>query len=452
MKVLKFGGTSMATAEQIKKVYGIIISDPNRRLVVVSAPGKRYDDDIKITDLLIKYANKISLNQFAEEEKGLIIQRYIEIAEGLELDREIIESIVDDINNQLTQSYSDINYFIEAVKSIGENTSAKIIAYYFQKMGHEAYYINPKDAGLILSDELGKARVLDKSYTNLNALKERSGILIFPGFFGYTDEGNIITFPRGGSDITGSILAAALNADIYENFTDVDSIYVVNPKIINNPKEICQLTFTEMRELSYSGFTVFNEEALMPAYRAGITVNVRNTNNPNAKGTMIVQERETYNNPITGIASDNGFCSIYVSKYLMNREVGFGRKLLKILEDENLSYEHTPSGIDNISIILREHQLNSDSEERILSRIKRELQVDDIMIQHNLAMVMIVGEGMKQTIGIAARATMALAEAGINIEMINQGSSEVSMMFGISAEDEKLAVTALYNEFFAKYA
>jgi len=449
MKVLKFGGTSMATAEQIKKVYDIIISDPERRMVVVSAPGKRFENDIKITDLLIKYANKISLNQIAEEEKGLILRRYIEIAEGLKLDREIIESIVDGINNQLTYSYNDLNYFFEAVKSIGENTSAKIVAHYFQKMGHEAYYINPKEAGLILSDELGKARVLDKSYTNLNALKERSGILIFPGFFGYTDEGNIITFPRGGSDITGSILAAALNADIYENFTDVDSIYVVNPKIINNPKEICQLTFTEMRELSYSGFTVFNEEALMPAYRAGITVNVKNTNNSSAKGTMIVQERETYTNPITGIASDNGFCSIYVSKYLMNREVGFGRKLLKILEDENLSYEHTPSGIDNISVILREHQLNSTSEERILTRIKNELQVDDIMIQHNLAMVMIVGEGMKQTVGIAARATMALAEARINIEMINQGSSEVSMMFGISAEDEKRAVTALYNEFFA---
>lgn len=449
MKVLKFGGTSMATAEQIKKVYNIIISDPERRLVVVSAPGKRYDDDFKITDLLIKYANKVRLNQIAEEEQNHILERYIEIAEGLELEREIIQLIVNDITNQLTQLYSDINYFIEAVKSIGEDTSAKIIAYYFQKMGLEAHYVNPKEAGLILSSELGNARVLDKSYTNLRVLKERSGILIFPGFFGYTEDGNIITFPRGGSDITGSILAVALEADIYENFTDVDSIYVVNPKIINRPKEICQLTFTEMRELSYSGFTVFNEEALMPAYRAGITVNVKNTNNPSAKGTMIVQEREVYNNPITGIASDNGFCSIYVSKYLMNREVGFGRKLLKILEDENLSYEHTPSGIDNISVILREQQLNRATEERILTRIKNELQVDDIVIQHNLAMVMIVGEGMKQTIGIAARATMALAEAKINIEMINQGSSEVSMMFGIAAEDEKRAVTALYKEFFA---
>lgn len=449
MKVLKFGGTSMATAEQIKKVYDIIISDPKRRLVVVSAPGKRYDNDIKITDILIEYAHKVSLNQLAEEEKSLILQRYIEIAEGLELDRNIIESIVVDINSKLTQSYSDINYFIEAVKSIGEDTSAKIVAYYFQKMGVEANYINPKEAGLILTNELGNARVLDKSYGNLKSLKERSGILIFPGFFGYTEEGNIITFPRGGSDITGSILAAALEVDIYENFTDVDSIYVVNPKIINRPKEISQLTFTEMRELSYSGFTVFNEEALMPAYRAGITVNVKNTNNPSAKGTMIVQERDAYANPITGIASDNGFCSIYVSKYLMNREVGFGRKLLKILEDENLSYEHTPSGIDHLSIILREHQLNSDSEERILTRIKNELDVDDIMLQHNLAMIMIVGEGMKQTIGIAARATMALAESRINIEMINQGSSEVSMMFGIAAEDEKRAVTALYREFFA---
>lgn len=448
MKIIKFGGTSMATAEQLKKVYDIIISDPERRLVVVSAPGKRYDDDIKVTDLLIKYANKISLGQLADEEHILILQRFTEIAEGLELEREYIESIIDDINIQLTQSYSDINYFTEAVKSIGESTNAKIITYYFQKLGHEAHYISPKDAGLILSNELGNARVLDKTYKNLKVLRERSGVLIFPGFFGYTEEGKIITFPRGGSDITGSILAAALEADIYENFTDVDSIYVVNPKIIKNPKEINQLTFTEMRELSYSGFTVFNEEALMPAYRAGIAVNVKNTNNPDAKGTMIVPKRETYNNPITGIASDNQFCSIYVSKYLMNREIGFGRKLLKIIEDENLSYEHTPSGIDNISVIIREKQLDSALEERILTRIRSELLVDDVVIQHNLAMIMIVGEGMKQTIGIAARATMALANAKINIEMINQGSSEVSMMFGIAAEDEKRAVTALYNEFF----
>lgn len=448
MKVLKFGGTSMATAEQIKKVYDIIVSDPDRRLVVVSAPGKRYEDDVKITDLLIKYANKISLNQLAEEEKQLILQRYLEIAQGLELDQDVVDLIIDDVNYQLTQSFIDINYFTEAIKSIGENTNAKIVAHYFQKMGHEAYYINPKDAGLILSDELGKARVLDKSYANLKTLRNRSGVLIFPGFFGYTEDGKIITFPRGGSDITGSILAAAINAEIYENFTDVDSVYVVNPKIISNPKEISQLTFKEMRELSYSGFTVFNEEALMPAYRAGITVNIKNTNNPTAKGTLIVQERDTYVNPITGIASDNGFCSIYVSKYLMNREVGFGRKLLKILEDENLSYEHTPSGIDHLSVILREQQLNYEVEERILTRIKNELQVDDIMIQHNLAMIMIVGEGMKQTVGIAARATKALAESGINIEMINQGSSEVSMMFGIAANDEKLAVSALYKEFF----
>jgi aspartate kinase len=246
----------------------------------------------------------------------------------------------------------------------------------------------------------------------------------------------------------GSILANGVKADLYENFTDVDAVYSVNPTIVQNPKEIKELTYREMRELSYAGFSVFHDEALIPAFRAGIPVNVKNTNNPSAPGTKIVNERANSNGPVIGIASDEGFCSIYVSKYLMNREIGFGRKLLQILEDYGLTYEHVPSGIDDITVILRQSQMDNELEKAITDRIITELHADEVIIEHNLALIMVVGEGMRHNVGTTARASNALANAGVNIEMINQGSSEVSMMFGVKEPQEKRAVQALYNEFF----
>jgi aspartate kinase len=270
-----------------------------------------------------------------------------------------------------------------------------------------------------------------------------------PGFFGYSKEGDVLTFSRSGSDITGSILANGVKADLYENFTDVDAVYAVNPSIVTNPKEIKELTYREMRELSYAGFSVFHDEALIPAYRAGIPVQVKNTNNPSAPGTRIVNTRKNTNGPVIGIASDDGFCSIYISKYLMNREIGFGRKVLQILEDYHLSYEHVPSGIDDMSVILRESQFDKETEKKIVERIKTELHADEVTIEHDLALIMVVGEGMRHNVGTTSRAAKALAVAGINIDMINQGSSEVSMMFCVKAYDEKRAVQALYNEFFA---
>ena len=243
-------------------------------------------------------------------------------------------------------------------------------------------------------------------------------------------------------------MAAATDAEVYENFTDVDCVFAANPKIIANPKTLSQLTYREMRELSYAGFGVFHDEALEPVYRAGIPVCIKNMHSPSAPGTMIVFERTVPNGPVAGIASDVGFATIYVFKYLMNREVGFGRKLLQIIEEEDLSYEHTPSGIDSISIILRDSQLTPAVEARVVARIKSELAVDDIFVERELALVMIVGEGMRHTKGIATRATGAFARAGVNIEMINQGSSEVSMMFGVKADDNEKAVKALYEEFF----
>jgi aspartate kinase len=451
MKIAKFGGTSLANAEQIKKVSQIILADSNRKIIVVSAPGKTTKEDTKVTDLLITCAEKYVKDQEAEQELKAVIERYREIAQDLQLGDEIVEEISSDLSQRLTADCSNISRYMDSMKAAGEDNSAKIVARYLQSQGKEAHYIHPKEAGFIVSNEYGNAQLLPESYQKLKALRERSGIIVFPGFFGYSNEGNIVTFSRGGSDITGSILAAAIKADLYENYTDVDSVFSVNPQIIDQPKEIKEITYREMRELAYAGFGVFHEEALIPAFKAGIPVCVKNTNNPSAPGTMIMAERETGQNPVAGIASNGHFCSIYVSKFLMNREIGFGRRLLQILEDEGLSYEHTPSGIDNISVIIRDEQLaNKETEERVVTRIKQELEVDDILIERDLALVMIVGEGMRKSVGVASRVTKALFGARVNIDMINQGSSEVSMMFGVRAEDEIKAVSAIYNEFFAK--
>lgn len=448
MKVAKFGGTSLANAEQIRKVCDIVTSDPERRLVVVSAPGKRYKEDIKVTDLLISLAEAFLAKGFANTEINAVIDRYREIAVELNLGEEIVKIIEDDLRGRLIADTSNKEKVMDSLKAAGEDNSAKIVACYLNSIGVEAHYINPKEIGLLLSDEFGNARVLPESYDNLKALNNKSGIMIFPGFFGYSINGDVVTFPRGGSDITGSILAAAVKAEVYENFTDVDSVYAANPNIIENPKAIPVFTYKEMRELSYAGFSVLHEETLEPVYRMGIPVCIKNTNNPQAPGTFIVPGRETNDGPVVGIASDKGFCNLYISKYMMNREIGFGRKVLQILEDEGLSYEHTPSGIDNISVILREKQFDKSSEERVIRRIKEELIVDDIFVTRDKAIAMIVGEGMIHTVGIAVRATGALAKAGVNIEMINQGSSEVSVMFGIDASDNIKAVKALYEEFF----
>ncbi|HHW47723.1 MAG TPA: aspartate kinase [Clostridiaceae bacterium] len=448
MKVAKFGGTSLASAGQIKKVCNIILSDPERQIIVVSAPGKRDKNDTKVTDMLIACAESYLANGNADEETEKVVTRYAEIAQELGLSNEIVDAIRDDIKERLKITSSGREGFIDSLKAAGEDNCAKLVAAYLQSIGVDAKYINPKDAGLILSNEYGNAQVLPQSYDNLKSLKNIPGIKIFPGFFGYSLNGEIVTFSRGGSDITGSILAAAVNADLYENYTDVDCVYSVNPNIVPNPQPIREITYREMRELSYAGFSVFHEEALVPVYRKGVPVRIKNTNNPDAPGTTIVLHREKYNGPVVGIAGDKGFCTIYISKYLMNREIGFGRKVLQILEDEGLSYEHIPSGIDHMSIVMRESQLTKDIEKRVIRRIYDELAVDHITVEHDQALIMIVGEGMQRTIGIAARITGALARASVNIEMINQGSSEESIMIGVRADDCTKAIQAIYHEFF----
>lgn len=240
-----------------------------------------------------------------------------------------------------------------------------------------------------------------------------------------------------------------VEAELYENFTDVDCVFSANPKVVNDPVEIKEITYREMRELSYAGFSVFHDEALMPVYKIGVPVNIKNTNNPSAPGTRIVPSRPATGRPVTGISADSGFSTLYVSKYLMNREVGFGRKLLQILEDENISYEHTPSGLDDISVIMRSNQLTPENEARILSRVKEELHAEYVEMRHGFSMIVIVGEGMRHNTGLVACVATAISKTGANIEMINQGSSEVSLVFGVLQEYENRILQALYEEFFA---
>jgi len=448
MKVCKFGGTSMANSQQVKKVCSIVTSDKDRRIVVVSAPGKRFDGDIKVTDMLIDCANKYLSNDDYESVLNDIIGRYAEIANDLNLGSQIVSDIENNLKTRISMNYTSAEKFMDCMKAAGEDNAARLIAYYMNSQGIPARYMNPKEAGLFLSDEYGNARVLPQSFKNLAKLKDVEGIIIFPGFFGYSLSGEVVTFPRGGSDITGSILAAALEVDVYENFTDVDSVFVASPKLIKNPKAISELTYREMRELSYAGFSVLHEETLEPVYQRGIPVNIRNTNNPSSPGTMITPTRKLNDCPVAGIAGDKGFCSINIHKYMMNREIGFGRKVLQILEEDCIPFEHMPSGIDDISIIVREKDLNDEKKSRIMERIAKELRVDSVVIEYGLALIMVVGEGMISTVGVMSRITKALARNNINIRMVNQGSSEVSIMLGVKEADADNAVISIYNEFF----
>ena len=448
LKVSKFGGSSLATAEQVRRVCDIITADPGRRLIVVSAPGKRYSQDIKVTDLLIAAASERLTGKIGASECAEVIERYRSIASELELPPEVMDPIARDLTERLENSTTDADLYMDTMKAGGEDNCARLIAQVLQARGVDAHYVNPKEAGLLLSDEPGNAQVLPEAYNRLRDLHERPGITIFPGFFGYSEQGNVVTFSRGGSDITGAILASAVRAEVYENFTDVDSVFAANPSIVKNPVPIAELTYREMRELSYAGFSVFHDEALEPVYRAQVPVNIRNTNNPKAEGTLIVPSRKSTDIPVVGIAAMDSVCCIYLSKYLMNRQIGFGRRLLQILEAEDISFEHIPSGIDNMSVILREDNLSTQKEKRIIEQIRQTLAPEDIFVERGLSLIMVVGEGMRHTIGIASRATNALAGAKVNIEMINQGSNEVSMMFGIKSNDMETAVQALYAEFF----
>ena len=444
MKVTKFGGSSLASASQLKKVLDIIKDDPERRFVVVSAPGKRNAEDTKVTDALIRYYKEFTSDKDVTQTQQWIIERYRAITEELGLKDSIIQEIAEDIYDLTNLPKKGNPFTYDAFLAAGENNNAKLIAAYFNQNG----YIHPKEAGITVTAEPSNARILPSSYDKIEELKDSSEVIVIPGFFGVTQDGDICTFSRGGSDITGSIIAAGVKADLYENFTDVNGIFAAHPGIIKHPHSIPELTYKEMRELAYAGFSVLHDEALVPAYRGKIPLVIKNTNNPDHPGTRIVLEHSNDHVTVVGIAGDSGFVSINTTKYLMNREVGFGRKVLQILEDLNISWEHMPTGIDDLSIILRSRELTPIKEQEILKQLTQKLEVDTAEIEHDLSIIMIVGEKMKSQVGVTATAAKALSENEVNIQMISQGSSEVSIMFVVSKDQEEKAIKALYQAFF----
>lgn len=448
MKVAKFGGSSLADATHIKMVCDILEQDSDRHIVVVSAPGKRNPDDSKVTDLLILLAKERLAGTDYDASMKAVFDRFENIAEELSV-MDVMDSIKTRITTVASAPYTDDIKYLDSVKAMGEDCSARVLAAYLNSIGRKAIYCDPQKCGLVLEhDAVGKAVIQDESYTNLSSLKNEEALCIFPGFFGYNKNGEIITFSRGGSDITGSVLAAAVGATVYENWTDVDNVFAVNPSIVKNPFPITEITYDEMRELAYAGFSVLHEEALFPVYKRGIPVNIKNTNNPHAKGTMIVSKRTHYDSLVTGIAGEKGFCTITINKYLMNREVGFILGLLTIFAEEGVSVEHIPSGIDSVTLIVRKKYFTLEKQEIIVNRIKNELNVESISVGRDLAIVMIVGQAMENSVGIMARAASALGNAGINLKIVDQGASEISMMFGVAEEYCSFAVRALYKELF----
>lgn len=449
MKVTKFGGSSLASATQLEKVFHIVQSDAERRFVVVSAPGKRTSEDTKVTDALIKYYREYCDGQDVTASQEWIINRYQGMVDELGFTSKSIAKIASSIRELATLPIEDNEFLYDTFLAAGEDNNAKLIAEYFSHKGLPARYVHPKEAGIFVTAEPGDAQILPASYDSIEELRKAEEVLVIPGFFGVTKKGQICTFSRGGSDITGSIIAAGVKADLYENFTDVDGIFAAHPGIIHQPHSIPEVTYREMRELAYAGFSVLHDEALLPAYRGRIPLVIKNTNNPDHPGTRIVLEHTGNTLPVVGIAADDDFVSINVSKYLMNREVGFGRKLLQILEDLNIRWEHMPTGIDDLSVVLRGRELTPIKEEEILRQLNR-LEVDRAEIEYGLSIIMIVGEQMKSSVGVAATATTALSQRNINLAMISQGASEVSVMFVVRTEERNEAIRALYDAFFAK--
>lgn len=445
MKVAKFGGSSVSTADQIKKVLNIVNSDEDRRIIIVSAPGKRHKEDVKTTDLLIRLYEKVidDLDYISKKEE--IIQRYADIIYELDMSDNLLTTIDQTLENFITTLKDKPSRLLDALLSCGENFNAQLIAEYNNSQGIPTRYISPGEAGIQVTDLPQNAQILDQSYEALYNLRTYDEKLIVPGFFGVSRQNYIVTFPRGGSDITGAIVARGVRADLYENFTDVSGIFRANPTIVKNPEVIDEITYREMRELSYAGFGVFHDEALQPLHKDRIPVVIKNTNRPNDTGTFIRHDREiNSSNIVSGISCDKGFTVLNIKKYLMNRQVGFTRKILGVLEDYNISFDHMPSGIDSISIIMRSKEIHN-REEQVLNDIRDKCDVDELSVEHDLAILMIVGEGMHRIVGTANTITHALAESKINLKMMNQGASEISIMFGIDVAYADKAVKSTYE-------
>ena len=432
-KVVKFGGSSLANAEQFQKVGDIIRSDESRRYVVPSAPGKRFSADTKVTDLLYTCYGKAEAGEDFTDVLTEIKGRFYEIIKGLNLDLSLEE--------EFRQIEADFKAHAgnEYAASRGEFLNGKVMAAY---LGYE--FID--SATVIRFDKNGNFDA-DKTDKLLSKRLQKCERAVIPGFYGGMEDGTVKTFSRGGSDVTGSLVAKAIHADIYENWTDVSGFLVTDPRIVDNPAVIETITYRELRELSYMGATVLHEDAIFPVRKEGIPINIRNTNRPEDKGTFIVES--TYRKPkyvITGIAGKKGFCSINIEKSMMNSEIGFGRKVLQVFEDQGISFEHVPSGIDTMTVYVHQDEFE-EKEQQVIAGIHRAVQPDFVEMESDLALIAVVGRGMKSQRGTAGRVFSALAHAHVNVKMIDQGSSELNIIIGVENRDFETAVKAIYDIF-----
>ncbi len=433
LKVLKFGGTSLADATHFRQVAEIIKSDPERRYVVASAPGKRMSGDIKVTDLLYKCYELAFDEESIDDVFGEICERYNDIIRELEIELDLTE-VFQKIRLSLLHN-SGRDY----IASRGEYLSAMILAKY---LGFD--FVDAKK--MIFFREDGS---FDAEKTNdvAKEILSRHEYAVIPGFYGSMPNGTIKTFSRGGSDITGSIIARAASATLYENWTDVSGFLMADPRTIPNPKVIEKITYKELRELSYMGATVLHEDAIFPVRYSKIPINIRNTNAPEDKGTMIVPQSDDVSaDIITGVAGKTGFSTIRIEKDMMNAELGFGRRVLQVIEECGVSFEHFPSGIDTMTVVVATKELTKKRAD-IMAGICKAVDPDNIFVEENLALIAIVGRGMVKAKGTAARIFTALAEAGVNIRMIDQGSCELNIIVGVDANDYVVAVNAIYDEF-----
>ena len=432
-KVVKFGGSSLASAEQFMKVGKIINSDPDRRFVIPSAPGKRFPKDTKVTDMLYACYAKAEAGEDFSELLEKIQERYNDIIQGLSLDLSL-EDEFKTIASQFAQKAGS-----DYAASRGEYLNGIIMANY---LGYE--FLDP--VNYIFFDENGRLDG-EKTYPILSQKLAEMKSAVIPGFYGCGADGRVQTFSRGGSDVTGSIVAKAMLADLYENWTDVSGVLVADPRIIENPKPIDVVTYKELRELSYMGASVLHEDAIFPVRTEGIPINIRNTNRPEDKGTLIVEStcvKPEYT--ITGIAGKKGFVAITVEKEMMNSQIGFGRKVLEAFEKEGISFEHMPSGIDTLTVLVHQDEFQH-KEQAVLANLHRAVRPDAVEMEGDLSLIAVVGRGMKATRGTAGRIFSALAHANVNVKMIDQGSSELNIIIGIQDKDFETAIKAIYDIF-----
>ena len=434
IKVVKFGGSSLASAAQFQKVRSIITADESRVFVVPSAPGRRYPGDIKVTDMLISIYEQASQGKDYSAALKDVQERYNEIIRDLDLKDFDLSDDFKEICRHL-ESEPSLDY----IASRGEYLNGKVLAHY---LGYN--FIDAKD--VIFFNEEGNLNTY-KTEKIMSRVLNESGKAVIPGFYGFGKDGNVKTFSRGGSDVTGSIVAGSCHADVYENWTDVSGCMIADPRIVKDTKVIRYVTYRELRELSYMGASVLHEDAIFPVRSCGIPINIKNTNAPDDEGTWIVES--TCQKPdyvITGIAGKKGFCSVLITKSMMNAEVGFGRKVLQAFEDNGISFEHMPSGIDTMTIVVHEDEF-LHKEQKVVSAIHRLTSPDSIEIESDLALIAVVGRGMKSASGTAARLFSALADAHINIRMIDQGSSELNIIVGVENKDFENAIKAIYKAF-----